>query len=143
MVQYLEVNDSNKNIEKINNSLKNNHCNIIAIYMNGCIHCKMLHPEWKKAALKISKSNKMKGIISFVNMDYMNQLNINTSSVFGFPHIVAIKNNNENIYNGSRDNISLFKWMSNICPVVKKTKKRKVKKTTRKKRKLTRRKKIV
>ena len=116
MVQYLEIKSSASNISKINKSLKSNRCNIIAIYMEGCIHCQMLHPEWKKAAKKMAKKSNNNGIISFVNMKYMNQLNINTSTIYGFPHMVAIKNKREIIYTGPRDSASLFKWMSSMCP---------------------------
>lgn len=143
MVQYLEIKNSASNIGKINKSLKLNRCNIIAIYMPGCIHCEMLHPEWKKAARKLSKTSDNNGIVSFINMKYMNQLNINTSNVFGFPHVVAIKNGKEINYNGPRDNISLYKWMSTLCPpngIRKKKQTRRKKKQTRRKRKQTRRK---
>lgn len=116
MVQYLEIKSNASNISKINKSLKSNRCNIIAIYMEGCIHCQMLHPEWKKAAKKLAKASNNNGIVSFVNMKYMNQLNINTSNVYGFPHIVAIKNGKEITYSGPRDNASLFTWMSSMCP---------------------------
>ena len=91
MVQYLEINNNESNIGKINKSLNSNNCNIIAIYMPGCIHCEMLHPEWKIAAKKLSKVSNNHGIVSFIDMKYMNQLNINTSNIIGFPHIVAIK----------------------------------------------------
>lgn len=143
MVQYLEIKNSASNISKINKSLNLNHCNIIAIYMTGCIHCEMLYPEWKKAAQKLSKTSNNKGIVSFVNMKYMNQLNINTSSVIGFPHIVAIKDGKEINYNGPRENMSLFKWMSTLCPsksIKKKsqTRKKKQSKNKRKKNKRTR-----
>ena len=146
MVQYLEIKNNKSNISKINNSLKLNRCNIIAIYMEGCIHCQMLHPEWKKAANKLSKVSNNPGIVSFVNMKYMNQLNINTSNVYGFPHIVAIKNGNQLSYNGPRDNISLFQWMLSICPshmTVKKTRKRRKTQTKRKRKKQTKRKKQI
>jgi len=118
MVQYLEVNNNNQlnNLSKINKSLNSKKCNLITIYMSGCVHCEMLHPEWKTAYKKINKVTNNDGIISFVNMQYMNQLNINTSGVYGFPHIVAIKNGEYHTYNGSRDNESLFKWMLTMCP---------------------------
>ena len=109
MVQYLEINNNESKIGKINKSLKTNHCNIIAIYMPGCFHCEMLHPEWKIAAKKLSKVSNNQGIVSFINMKYMNHLNVNTSNVIGFPHIFAIKNGNQVLYNGPRDNTSLFK----------------------------------
>ena len=143
MVQYLEIKNNALNISKINKSLKLNHCNIIAVYMPGCIHCEMLYPEWKKAGQKLSKSSNSNGIVSFINMKYMNQLNINTSSIIGFPHIVAIKNGKELTYNGPRDNMSLYKWMSTLCPsksIKKKsqTRKKKQSKNKRKKNKRTR-----
>jgi len=116
MVKYLEIKSSASNIQKINNSLNLNRCNIMAIYMEGCIHCQMLHPEWKKAAKKLAQVSNNNGIVSFINMKYMNQLNINTSGIYGFPHIVAIKHGKEINYTGSRDYLSLFKWMSSICP---------------------------
>lgn len=136
MVQYLEIKSSVSNISKINKSIKSNRCNIIAIYMEGCIHCQMLHPEWKKAAKKLAKVSNNNGIVSFVNMKYMNQLNINTSDIYGFPHIVAIKNGKQITYTGSRDNASLFTWMSSMCPSKNVTKKKKSKnnKTKRKRR---------
>ena len=142
MVQYLEINNNESKIGKINKSLKTNHCNIIAIYMPGCFHCEMLHPEWKIAAKKLSKVSNNQGIVSFINMKYMNHLNVNTSNVIGFPHIFAIKNGNQVLYNGPRDNTSLFKWMLTLCPsTMAKTQTRKKRQTTRKKRKQTKRKK--
>ena len=138
MIQYLEIKNSSNGINKINNSLKKNKCNIIAVYLQGCIHCKLLHPEWKKAANKLKKSKRM-GIVSFINMEYMNKLHINTSNVYGFPHIMAIKDGKQIIYNGPRDSLSLFNWMISICPVsINKTKKNR---KLNKKRKQTRRKK--
>ena len=137
MTQYIEINNFSdvKKITKINNNLNKKSCNIIAIYLEGCIHCKMLHPEWKKAAKKMKNR---KGIVSFINMKYQNNLHIDTSNVYGFPYIFAIKNNNQIEYEGSRDATSLFNWMSSICPSEKKTKKKKKKKI----RKQTRRKTI-
>ena len=153
MVQYLEVNDNNQlnNLNKINKRLNSKKCNLITIYMPGCVHCEMLHPEWKISAKKLNKVTNNDGIVSFVNMQYMNQLNINTSSVYGFPHIVAIKNGQQHIYIGPRDNESLFKWMLTMCPsqvhtIVKKkkqTRKRKIssKSKTSRKRKISRKRK--
>ena len=142
MVQYLEIHNFKdvKKISKINNSLKSKKCNIIAIYLTGCGFCQLLHPEWKKAANKMKNAN---GTISYVNTEFQNNLNINTSEIIGFPYIVAIKNNKQMVYNGERDANSLYNWMSSICPSKinkKKTQKRK-KKQTKNRRKLTRRKK--
>ena len=131
MVEYLEVNNYNdvKKIMKINKSLKVNKCNIIAIYLPGCIHCKLLHPQWRIAANKMTNRN---GIISFINTKFKHKLNIDTSNVYGYPHIFAIKNKKYIEYNGPRDNRSLYKWMSSMCPKNKQSTKKKTKKTTKK-----------
>ena len=114
MVEYLEVNNYSdvKKIAKINKSLKLNKCNIIAIYLPGCIHCKLLHPQWRIAANKMNNRN---GIISFINTKFSHKLNVDTSNVYGYPHIFAIKNKKYIEYNGPRDNRSLYKWMSSMC----------------------------
>ena len=131
MVEYLEVNNHSdvKKIAKINKSLKLNKCNIIAIYLPGCIHCKLLHPQWRIAANKMNNRN---GIISFINTKFSHKLNVDTSNVYGYPHIFAIKNKKYIEYNGPRDNRSLYKWMSSMCPKNKKPTKKITKKATKK-----------
>ena len=111
----IEGPDDALSIVRINEALSKKIPIVIAFYMDGCGYCEELKPEWTAAAETVKHSRgygNSPSIIALVNMSAMGQLRLETSHVYGFPHIVAVSNGqHQTTYPGARERSALSSWM--------------------------------
>jgi len=115
--------DQSSKIKQLNGSINvsmNELMHIFALfYMNGCGHCEVMHPEWKKLASLKNINNKC--IILDVESEHIPELDIlsdkDKSSINSFPTIkhITIGPNGKQLssedYNGDRKEAEFKKWI--------------------------------
>jgi thiol-disulfide isomerase/thioredoxin len=112
--------NSNKNINDINNFVKQGKKVFILIFMHGCGPCNATRPEWNK--IKDELENKYKNndniVVVDVNKDYLHNIE-NIGDIDGFPTIKYISNygkevesyENSTIKNKDRSVDSFIDWI--------------------------------
>ena len=85
--------NSEKEVGKVNQLIKNGSDVFILVYMVGCGPCNATRPEWSKieSALKNQYSKNNKLVIVDINKDYISKLN-HIGTIDGFPTIKYIGN---------------------------------------------------
>ena len=85
--------NSEKEVGKVNQLIKNGSDVFILVYMVGCGPCNATRPEWSKieSALKNQYSKNNKLVIVDINKDYISKVN-HIGTIDGFPTIKYIGN---------------------------------------------------
>lgn len=92
-----------KNVEQLNDFMSSPSKQLfILFFMEGCIHCQEMHPEWKKIQNDILDANIKHNnniVVADVEMEYIDKLKHLKKKPVGFPTMYYIANNGELIEN--------------------------------------------
>lgn len=130
-MHILHIN-SEKDVSKIDNFVKNGSDVFILVYMDGCGPCNATRPEWEKieSALKDQYSKNNKLVVIDVNKDYLSKIK-HIGDVDGFPTMKYVGKNgnvvetyeNSSIKKKDRSVSSFIIWIeSKINSVISTTK---------------------
>jgi thiol-disulfide isomerase/thioredoxin len=108
---FLHINSEKdvKNLETLDNFIKNNSHVFILVYMEGCGPCNATRPEWKKleSALKDNYDKKDNLVVVDLNKDLLSEIiNKKIGNIDGFPTMKYINNYGKNIETYENSSIS-------------------------------------
>ncbi len=105
-----------KNIQGLNNILKSGNHVFILVYMDGCMPCNLMKPNWHNIRHNLNNDLISRDDISIVDVekDYLPEIE-SIGSVEGFPTIKYINSSKGEpvSYEGSRDTEELIDWIKN------------------------------
>lgn len=104
-MRIIHVNDDSS-LEEYNKYILNSKA-IVLFYMDGCMHCEMMKPEWLKFEDYMKNNDFDKDnnvIIARVNQKYMNEIE-GDKNILGYPTILYLENGKQqDEYSGERTN---------------------------------------
>ena len=129
-MKILHINNDN-GIKELNGDIKNGKNVYLLIYMEGCMPCNMVRPEWQKLESAFAKNKNTlhkDTVIADVERENMSKLKLKHMPM-GFPSIRMISGNVEDDYKNDRSTGSFVSW---IDETAKKNSANKSKNSTRK-----------
>lgn len=129
-MKILHINNDN-GIKELNGDIKNGKNVYLLIYMEGCMPCNMVRPEWQKLESAFAKNENTlhkDTVIADVERENMSKLKLKHMPM-GFPSIRMISGNVEDDYTNGRSAEAFVSW---IDETAKKNSANKSKNSTRK-----------
>jgi len=129
-MKILHINNDN-GIKELNGDIKNGKNVYLLIYMEGCMPCNMVRPEWQKLKSAFAKNKNTlhkDTVIADVERENMSKLKLQHMPI-GFPSIRMISGNVEDDYKNDRSAEAFVSW---IDETAKKNSANKSKNSTRK-----------
>ena len=130
-MKILHINNDN-GIKELNGDIKNGKNVYLLIYMEGCMPCNMVRPEWQKLESAFAKNKNTlhkDTVIADVERENMSKLKLQHMPM-GFPSIRMISGNVEDDYTNDRSAEAFVSWIDETAK--KNTPQKKSKNNTRK-----------
>ena len=130
-MKILHINNDN-GIKELNGDIKNGKNVYLLIYMEGCMPCNMVRPEWQKLESAFAKNKNTlhkDTVIADVERENMSKLKLQHMPM-GFPSIRMISDNVEDDYTNGRSAEAFVSWIDETAK--KHTPQKKSKNSTRK-----------
>lgn len=130
-MKILHINNDN-GIKELNGDIKNGKNVYLLIYMEGCMPCNMVRPEWQKLESAFAKNKNTlhkDTVIADVERENMSKLKLQHMPM-GFPSIRMISGNVEDDYTNDRSADAFISWIDETAK--KNTPQKKSKNNTRK-----------
>jgi FtsZ-interacting cell division protein YlmF len=111
-MKILHINNDN-GIKELNGDIKNGKNVYLLIYMEGCMPCNMVRPEWQKLESAFAKNKNTlhkDTVIADVERENMSKLKLQHMPM-GFPSIRMISGNVEDDYKNDRSTGSFVSWI--------------------------------
>ena len=103
-----------KNIHGLNDLLKSGNHVFILVYMDGCMPCNLMKPNWHNLRNLMDEKEKGREDVSIVDVEkeYLPQIE-SIGEIDGFPTIKYVNSSTEKpeSYQGSRETDDLIKWI--------------------------------
>ena len=112
--------NSEKEVGKVNQLIKNGSDVFILVYMVGCGPCNATRPEWSKieSALKNQYSKNNKLVIVDIDKDYISKIN-HIGTIDGFPTIKYIGNYGKTVEQYEKSSITKIGFIKDIFVSIK------------------------
>ena len=130
-MKILHINNDN-GIKELNGDIKNGKNVYLLIYMEGCMPCNMVRPEWQKLESAFAKNKNTlhkDTVIADVERENISKLKLKHMPM-GFPSIRMISDNVEDDYTNDRSAEAFVSWIDESAK--KHTPQKKSKNSTRK-----------
>ena len=111
-MKILHINNDN-GIKELNGDIKNGKNVYLLIYMEGCMPCNMVRPEWQKLESAFAKNKNTlhkDTVIADVEKENMSELKLKHMPM-GFPSIRMISDNVEDDYTNDRSAEAFVSWI--------------------------------
>ena len=111
-MKILHINNDN-GIKELNGDIKNGKNVYLLIYMEGCMPCNMVRPEWQKLESAFAKNENTlhkDTVIADVERENMSKLKLKHMPM-GFPSIRMISGNVEDDYTNGRSAEAFVSWI--------------------------------
>jgi len=111
-MKILHINNDN-GIKELNGDIKNGKNVYLLIYMEGCMPCNMVRPEWQKLESAFAKNKNTlhkDTVIADVERENMSKLKLKHMPM-GFPSIRMISDNVEDDYTNGRSAEAFVSWI--------------------------------
>ena len=111
-MKILHINNDN-GIKELNGDIKNGKNVYLLIYMEGCMPCNMVRPEWQKLESAFAKNKNTlhkDTVIADVEKENMSKLKLKHMPM-GFPSIRMISDNVEDDYTNGRSAEAFVSWI--------------------------------